>query len=56
MRVEAEDWPLVFLECLGKAKVAELGAGRVNSERREVFVRAIFIFCRSACRTQGGWS
>ena len=48
----AEDWPLVFLECLGKAKVAELGAGRVNSERWDVFVRAMFVFCRRAraCR------
>ncbi len=45
-----EDWPLGFLECLGKAKVTESGAGRVNSGRWEVFVRAMFVFCRSACR------
>ena len=46
----SEDWPLGFSEYLGKAKVAESGAGRVNSGRWEVFVRVIFVFCRSACR------
>lgn len=30
--------------------MAELGAGRVNAGRWEVFVRAIFIICRRACR------
>ena len=46
----SEDWPLGFSECLGKAKVAELGAGRVNSKRWEVFVRAIFVFSRNRFR------
>ena len=43
-------WPLGFSEILGKAKVTESGAGRVNSERWEVFVRTIFVFCGKACR------
>ena len=41
------DWPLGFS---GKAKVTESGAGRVNSGRWKVFVRVMFLFCRSACR------
>lgn len=41
---------LGFSECLGKAKVTESGAGRVNSGKWEVFVRAMFVFCRRACR------
>ena len=33
-------------KCVGKANVAELGAGRVKEERWEVFVRGMFVFCR----------
>ena len=38
--------------CLGKANVAEEGAGRWNSARWEVFVRGMVclcVFCRSPC-------
>ena len=38
-----------FSKCVGKANVAELGAGRVKEERWEVFVRDMFVFCRIAC-------
>lgn len=45
----SEDWLLGFEGCLGRAKVAELGAGRVKEGRWEVFVRAMVVFCGSAC-------
>lgn len=41
-------------EWLGKAKVAEFGAGRVNEERWEVLVRGMFVFCRSVWRLKEG--
>ena len=50
VEVVSEDWPLRFSECLGKAKVTESGAGRVNSGRWEVLVRGICVVCSSACR------